>query len=244
MSSENNRSNTLVQRISSKYKVSRKATNSVLANELLLREVLKTLPVVKGRVLDIGCGEKPYKDIFASYIDAYIGIDLPQTLHAKYAIDVFSNAHYLPFRKDTFDTVLCLEMLEHAEKPLEVLKEIHTVLRKNGVLVLSVPQNYWIHNDPKDFYRFTQQGLVEMVEKQTGFTIQYIHSLGGTREFFVDFICKYLLIKINTGILGKILPQTLKKFIVVAPQILYLKLFKNTDMNTLFSAGNIVVAVK
>ena len=75
-------------------------------------------------------------------------------------------------------------MLEHAEKPLEVLKEIHTVLRKNGVLVLSVPQNYWLHNDPKDFYRFTQQGLMELAKEQAGFTINYIHSLGGTREFF------------------------------------------------------------
>ena len=112
-----------------KYKVSWKATNSVLANELLLREILKTTSYIKGRVLDIGCGEKPYRDIFSSRIDSYIGVDLPQTVHAKHAIDIFANAHYLPFKKDTFDTVLCLEILEHVEMPLEVLKEIHRILK-------------------------------------------------------------------------------------------------------------------
>ena len=45
-----------------KYKISWKAINSVLASELLLREVLKTVPYIKGRLLDIGCGEKPHKD--------------------------------------------------------------------------------------------------------------------------------------------------------------------------------------
>jgi len=216
----------------------------VLANELLLREILKTVPYVKGRLLDIGCGEKPYLDIFSPHTVSYTGIDIPQSLHKKDAVDIFANAHHLPFKKDTFDTVLCLEILEHVKQPLEVLKEIHRILKPGCVLVLSAPQNYWLHNDPKDFYRFTQQGLIELVEGQAGFTINYVHSLGGTREFLVDFVCKYILMKLNTGMLGKIIPATLKKLIVTLPQILYLKLFKNTDVNILFSLGNIIVAVK
>jgi len=227
-----------------KYRVSWKVTNSVLANDLLLREILKTVPYVKGRLLDIGCGEKPYLDIFSSHTVSYTGIDIPQSLHKKDAVDIFANAHQLPFKKDTFDTVLCLEILEHVKQPLEVLKEIYRVLKPGCVLILSAPQTYWLHNDPKDFYRFTQQGLIELVREQTGFTINYIHSLGGTREFLIDFVCKYILIKLNTGILSKIIPTTLKKLIVTLPQILYLKLFKNTDVNTLFSLGNIVVATK
>ena len=83
-----------------------------------------------------------------------------------------------------------------------------------------------------------------MVEGQAGFTINYVHSLGGTREFLVDFVCKYIFMNLNTGILGKIIPATLKKCIVTFSQILYLKLFKNTDVNNLFSIGNIVVATK
>lgn len=216
----------------------------MLANELLLREILKTVPYVKGRLLDIGCGEKPYLDIFSPHTVSYAGIDIPQSLHKKDAVDIFANAHHLPFKKDTFDTVLCLEILEHVKQPLEVLKEIHRILKPGCVLVLSAPQNYWLHNDPKDFYRFTQQGLIELVEGQAGFTINYVHSLGGTREFLVDFVCKYILMKLNTGMLGKIIPATLKKLIVTLPQILYLKLFKNTDVNILFSLGNIIVAVK
>lgn len=241
---KNNQKGDFVCKTSGRYKINWKATDSVLANELLLREVLKAAPYIKGSLLDIGCGEKPYKDIFSSQIKFYAGMDLPQTLHSKHAVDVFANAHLLPFKENIFDTVLCLEVLEHVEKPLEVLKGIYEVLREGGVLVLSVPQNYWLHKDPVDFYRFTREGLIEVVKKQTGFTINYINSIGGTREFFVDFICKYILIKLNTGILGRIIPVTLKKLIVTLPQILYLKLFKNTDVNNLFSIGNIVVATK
>ncbi len=227
-----------------KYRVSWKVTNSVLANDLLLREILKTVPYVKGRLLDIGCGEKPYLDIFSSHTVSYTGIDIPQSLHKKDAVDIFANAHHLPFKKDTFDTVLCLEILEHVKQPLEVLKEIYRVLKPGCVLVLSAPQNYWLHNDPEDLYRFSQQGLTEIVQRQACFKINYINSLGGTREFLIDFICKYIHIKLSTGILGKIIPATLKKLIVTLPQILYLKLFKKTDVNILFSLGNIVVATK
>ena len=241
---DKNSTNSFIIKNNGKYSTSWNATNSVLANELLLREILKTVPYVKGRLLDIGCGEKPYLGIFSGHVATYTGIDTPQSLHKSDAVDIFANAHRLPFRRDSFDTVLCLEVLEHVEKPLEVLREIYAVLRKGGVLILSAPQNYWLHRDPADFYRFTQDGLIELMEKQTGFSIQYVHSLGGTREFLVDFVCKYIQIKTNTGILGKIMPAILKKFIVVFPQILYLRLFKNTDVNNLFSLGNILVAIK
>ncbi len=140
----------LVCKHSNKYKVSWKATNSVLANELLLREILKTVPYVKGRLLDIGCGEKQYLDIFSPHTVSYTGIDIPQSLHKKDAVDIFANAHHLPFKKNTFDTILCLEILEHVKQPLEVLKEIYRVLKSGCVLVLSAPQNYWLYNDPED----------------------------------------------------------------------------------------------
>ncbi len=127
MPSGNCKLNTFIYKTRNKYKVSWKTTNSVLANELLLREILKTIPYVRGRLLDIGCGEKPYKDIFSSRVDSYVGIDLVQTLHTKHAVNIFANAHHLPFPKCTFDTILCLEVLEHVERPLEVLRGIYTV---------------------------------------------------------------------------------------------------------------------
>ena len=239
-----NRPNALVVQSANRYKISWRATNSVLANDLLLREVQKSVPYMRGRLLDVGCGEKPYKDILSPHVNSYVGIDLPQTLHAQCEIDAFANAHHLPFKKDAFDTVLCLEALEHVERPPDVIREMYAVLRKGGTLVLSAPQNNCLHNDPPHFYRYTKQGLAELVGNQAGFTIRHIHSLGGTREFLFDALCKWLSLKVHAGILGRVLPRALKKLIVTAPQILYLAVFKNTDVNTLFSLGNIVVAVK
>ncbi len=101
MFSKNNESYAFVRKTSNKYKISWKATNSVLANELLLREILKTVPCVKGRLLDIGCGEKPYLDIFSPHIVSYTGIDIPQSLHKKDAVDIFANAHHFAHSKKT-----------------------------------------------------------------------------------------------------------------------------------------------
>lgn len=243
MPSGNCKLNTFIYKTHNKYTVSWKATKSLLANELLLRELLKTIRYMKGVLLDIGCGDKPYREILSSHVDSYIGIDLPQTLYKKHVIDTFADAHCLPFKKNNFDTVLCLEVLEHVERPLEVVKEIYEVLKKGGVLILSAPQNYCIHKDPKDYYRFTKDGLEEIV-KQANFKVCYINSLGGTREFFWDFISKLLIIKLEGGIFRKIVPGIFKKVIPAIPQIIFLKIFKNSDVNSLFSLGNILVATK
>ena len=79
----NNQLNTVIYKASNEYKVSWKATNSVLANELLFTGDIKDSSLCKGKLLDIGCGEKPYLDVFSSHIASYTGIDIPHSLHKK-----------------------------------------------------------------------------------------------------------------------------------------------------------------
>ena len=117
-----------------KYRVSWKATNSVLANDLLLREILKAVPYVKGRLLDIGCGEKPYLDVFSSHIASYTGIDIP------YSLDILRNCNLGNTLKDTFNlnSSRCQPEVNEGSnisKSLIVIHDFMTVnLRQNLVL--------------------------------------------------------------------------------------------------------------
>jgi len=81
-----------------------------------------------GRLIDIGCGVKPYKDLLASYITEHIGIDHQDTLHVKSNIDRYGTAYDIPANDGEFDSALCTAVLEHLEEPAQALRECHRVL--------------------------------------------------------------------------------------------------------------------
>ena len=108
-----------------------------------------------GRLVDIGCGIKPYKDLLAPYVTEHIGIDHQETLHDKSNIDRFSTAYDLPAQDEEFDCVLCTAVLEHLEEPEQALRECFRVL-KRGVAIYSVPFIWHLHEEPRDFYRFSK----------------------------------------------------------------------------------------
>ena len=61
-----------------------------------------------GRLIDIGCGTKPYKDLLAPYVTEHIGVDHQNTLHDKSNIDRFGTAYRLPAKDGELDCALCL----------------------------------------------------------------------------------------------------------------------------------------
>ena len=70
-----------------------------------------------GRLLDIGCGEKPYKDLLAPYLSEHVGLDYLETLHIKSNIDLFAAAYEIPEEDASFDCALCTAVIEHLEEP-------------------------------------------------------------------------------------------------------------------------------
>lgn len=87
-----------------------------------------------GRLIDIGCGTKPYKDLLAPYITEHIGVDHQNTLHDKSNIDRFGTAYEIPAEDGEFDCALYTAVLEHLEESELALKECHRVLKRGGHL--------------------------------------------------------------------------------------------------------------
>lgn len=137
----------------------------------------------KGTLLDIGCGEKPYRDMAAPIIDRHIGTDHPGTYASDTLIDIYSTAYQIPLKDNSVDTILCTDVLEHLQEPSTALAEANRVLKSGGYGIYTVPLFWHLHEEPYDYYRFTKYGLKYLFEKNN-FEVIEIKALSG---FFLTF---------------------------------------------------------
>lgn len=130
----------------------------------------------KGSLLDLGCGNKPYEDFYKPKTDKNIGCDIIQSDRNK--VDIICLATDLPFENNHFDTVLCSQVMEHVYDYKIMINEIYRVLKKDGIIILTVPFAWELHEEPHDYCRFTKHSLKKIFE-DAGFRIEYIKPNGG-----------------------------------------------------------------
>jgi SAM-dependent methyltransferase len=131
--------------------------------------------------LDVGCGSRPYELFFPAKV--YEGVDIEESgrpVSLKNP-DHFYDGKTLPFRRQTYDGVLCTQVLEHVPSPDKLLKEISRVLKKGGILILSAPFIWEEHEVPFDYYRFTYYGFQDLLAKN-GFTVLNVRKTTGSIE--------------------------------------------------------------
>ena len=122
-----------------------------------LQEIINSELLNPGqRMLDYGCGYKPYERLFGDKFREYIGADLPGN---KAADLIVGPRGELPVDNDSFDCVLSSEVLEHTAEPHLYLREAYRVLKPGGSLILSAPSIWIYHPDPIDYWRWTIDGL-------------------------------------------------------------------------------------
>lgn len=135
-------------------------------------------PLARGRMLDIGCGRKPYREMFAPYVDEHAGVEHEATVHGTEAAEYLASAYSVPVPDASFDTVLCTAVLEHLEEPAVALVEARRVLRVGGVAIYTAPFMWPIHEAPRDFFRYTPHGLRQLFE-DAGFDVEEIRPMCG-----------------------------------------------------------------
>jgi SAM-dependent methyltransferase len=136
----------------------------------ITQHLRRAAPLAHGRLLDVGCGDKPYEAIFKPYVDAYVGVEHEATFAKTSASnrggpDVLYDGKRLPFDDATFDTVLSVEVLEHTPEPQLLIAEMARVLRREGTLILSAPFSFRLHEEPHDYFRYTPYGMREMLAR-------------------------------------------------------------------------------
>ena len=141
--------------------------------ESAIRRARGDLHVGKPVVLDVGCGERPYEDLFAGC--TYWGLNYG-TEHAS--PHLVGTALALPIRDSAVDLVFATQVIEHLPDPARFLGECARVLRPGGRLVLTGPMYWPLHEEPHDYFRFTKYGFAELL-RRTGLDLLELKPDGG-----------------------------------------------------------------
>ena len=143
------------------------------------RAIASQIPRVRGVFLDVGCGIKPYEKIFGKYVDKYYGIEYSSDSgYRGNRADVAGDASEMPFADESFDTILCTEVMEHVMNPEKVIAEFARILKPGGAAIVTVPFFFPIH-DTFDFFRYTDKGIAVIMERY-GLEIEEVRPLSGT----------------------------------------------------------------
>jgi SAM-dependent methyltransferase len=158
----------------------------------LYKNLKKYFDKVNGKMLDFGCGSKPYKSKFKN-VNQYIGVDIENEghSHVNENIDFFYDGKTLPFASEEFDAVFTSEVLEHVPNIEKSLSEIKRVLKPGGQLLLSIPFVFPEHEMPYDFRRLTVNG-VKQILTEFGFEIVAIEKSGTFVEAVAQLVMLYL----------------------------------------------------
>jgi SAM-dependent methyltransferase len=126
------------------------------------------------RVLDVGCGGKPYEPYFEPYADEYVGVDIGNP-----AADIEGSVEALPVADASFDVVLCTQVLEHVNDPGQAVRELHRVTSPGGRVLASTHGVQVYHPSPDDFWRWTHAGLVRLFSKSSDWASVSVTPVGG-----------------------------------------------------------------
>lgn len=167
----------------------------------------------KGRLLDVGCGNKPYRRFFN--VDEYIGIDIHNEAHDHTGepVDVFYDGKKIPFEDKRFDSVFSSEVFEHVFHLEELVVEINRVMVKDGILLVTLPFVWIEHEKPNDFARYSSFGIRNLLERQ-GFEILNLKKTSTYIETITQLRAAYVY---NTLLPGRRLLRAFLAPLFVAP---------------------------
>ncbi len=171
-----------------------------------------------GRLIDLGCGRVPLYATYREFVAEVICVDWGNTPHKNSHLDYECDlTQALPFTDGEFDTIILSDVLEHIPEPEALWQEMSRILSAGGTLLLNVPFFYRLHEEPYDFYRYTEHALRRFAER-TGFEVIALEPAGGTPEIFADLLGRHLrFVPIIGQMLTSALQALVSAFVATAP---------------------------
>ena len=149
--------------------------------------------VAKGRLLDLGCGQAPLYETYRPLVSEVVCVDWENSLHKNEYLDFEVDLTLdLPFEASSFDTIILSDVLEHIPTPEDLWTEMARVLSPGGFLLMNTPFLYWLHEEPFDFYRYTEHALRRFAQ-QVDLDVIELSPIGGAPEAVTDLISKNLM---------------------------------------------------
>lgn len=210
------------------------------ARKGLYQNVSELIPNLNGKLLDIGCGTKPYKSLCK--VDEYIGLEIDDegNRNHQYA-DVFYDGKTIPFENKMFNSILSNQVFEHIFNPNEFLKEVNRVTKMGGSVLMTVPFVWDEHEQPYDYARYSSFGLKHILNENGFEVIEHRKSNNGIEVIFQllnDYIFKTTVTK-NSYV------NLIITLVLIAPvNILGILLSKILPKNEDLYLDNIVLAKK
>jgi|LGOV01.1.fsa_nt_gb ubiquinone/menaquinone biosynthesis C-methylase UbiE len=138
---------------------------------------------LKGKVLEVGAGRKE------GYTKESITIDI----NSNFNPDILASGYNLPFKNNTFDTMIATEVLEHLERPQSFVNEIHRVLKPDGTFFLTTRFIHEIHGE--DYFRYTELSLRTLFKNFKLVTIEDEGSVFSVLLYFIEAIFPFPSLK-------------------------------------------------
>ena len=159
----------------------------------LYNSIVKHQHHLTGKMMDFGCGSKPYQSLF-NHVSEYIGVDYSGEGHSheNEEIDIYYNGQMLPFEAEYFDSIFSSEVFEHLFNVEDILFELYRVMKYNGKIFVTCPFVWNEHEVPIDYARYTQFALKYLFEKN-GFHIVVMDKSGNYITTLAQMLVLYML---------------------------------------------------
>jgi SAM-dependent methyltransferase len=140
------------------------------------------------RLLDVGCGQKPYEPLFAPFAASYVGVDPVDNPRAE----LRGTVEDLPVEDGSFDVILCSQVLEHCDDPARAISELHRATAPRGRLLLSTHGVQVYHPSPVDYWRWTHAGLERVVAENGPWASVRVSPASGTTACVAMLVNMYI----------------------------------------------------
>ena len=107
-------------------------------DKIILDLIKKYRQKKDGKIIDVGAGNKPFLKVLPKDME-YLSIDIDPKRKPTILCDIEKK---LPLKDKEYDFVICSEVLEHTLYPKEVVKELKRIVKDNGFIIISMPNEY------------------------------------------------------------------------------------------------------